>query len=175
MPVTRAPSRISMPWLLIALAASLAIWSSAAARKSGNASSTVTSDPSRRQTLPSSRPITPAPMTPSRLGTSLNSSAPLLSTMRSPSVLATGMLMGSEPVAMMMFSALTVCWLPSWAVMATLPSPSSSAEPSMRVILFFLNSPAMPPVSCLTILSLRATMVGTSTVTSPTVMPWALN
>ena len=35
-----------------------------------------TSAPSRRQTLPSSRPMTPAPMTPSRLGTASNSSAP---------------------------------------------------------------------------------------------------
>ena len=34
--------------------------------------SITTSEPSRRQTLPSSRPMTPAPMTPRRFGTSLN-------------------------------------------------------------------------------------------------------
>jgi hypothetical protein len=49
------------------------------------ASSTVTSAPRRRQTLPSSRPITPAPMTPRRFGTASNSSAPQESTMRLPS------------------------------------------------------------------------------------------
>ena len=44
------------------------------------ASSTTTSAPSRRQTLPSSRPITPAPITPRRFGTASNSSAPQEST-----------------------------------------------------------------------------------------------
>jgi hypothetical protein len=41
----------------------------------------VTSAPRRFHTLPSSRPITPAPITPRRFGTSVKSSAPALSTM----------------------------------------------------------------------------------------------
>ena len=43
---------------------------SAVPRNSGSASRIVTSAPRRFQTLPSSRPITPAPITPRRLGTS---------------------------------------------------------------------------------------------------------
>jgi hypothetical protein len=42
----------------------------------------VTSDPRRFHTLPSSSPITPAPITPRRFGTVSKSSAPTLSTMR---------------------------------------------------------------------------------------------
>src|SRR2546423_11351426 len=60
-------------------------WSSECAlpicRKSGSASSTTTCAPSRRHTLPSSSPITPAPMTPRRFGTASRSSAPQESTM----------------------------------------------------------------------------------------------
>src|SRR2546423_11274410 len=44
--------------------------------RSGNASRTVVAAPRRRQTLPISSPITPAPTTPSRLGTSGMASAP---------------------------------------------------------------------------------------------------
>ncbi len=50
------------------LAASAATCSSAAPRKTGSASSIVTSAPSRRHTLPISSPITPAPITPRRFG-----------------------------------------------------------------------------------------------------------
>ena len=44
-------------------------------------------------------PITPAPMTPRRFGTSVKSSAPTLSTMRSPSNFANGSSIESEPAA----------------------------------------------------------------------------
>ena len=58
-----------MPCRLNCLPASLAMSRSTTARKSSSASSTTTSEPRRFQTLPSSRPITPAPTTPSFFGT----------------------------------------------------------------------------------------------------------
>ncbi len=63
----------------------------------------VTSLPSRFHTLPSSRPITPAPITPNRFGTTSKSSAPALSTMSFPSNFANGSSIGTEPVAMITF------------------------------------------------------------------------
>ena len=68
-PVTLAPSRISSPCFLNNFSVSLAICASTAGRKSGNASRMTTSAPNRCQTLPSSSPITPAPMIPRRFGT----------------------------------------------------------------------------------------------------------
>ena len=47
--------------------------------------------------------MTPAPMMPSRFGTSGNARAPSLSTMRSPSTSATGIRTGTDPVAMTMW------------------------------------------------------------------------
>ena len=54
----------------------------------------MTSAPSRFHTLPSSSPITPAPITPRRLGTSAKSSAPALSTISWPSNFANGSSIG---------------------------------------------------------------------------------
>mmetsp|Transcript_4235 Transcript_4235/g.5962 ORF Transcript_4235/g.5962 Transcript_4235/m.5962 type:complete len:222 (-) Transcript_4235:529-1194(-) len=75
----------------------------------------VTSEPSRFQTDPISRPITPPPITASRLGTSAMSSAPVESTMRPPA-LSTGQVgsgVTSEPLAIMMLVASTPCEPPS--------------------------------------------------------------
>src|SRR6266700_1840378 len=69
-PVILTPSSILSPCLAKIFQASFAICSSAVPRNTGSASRIVTSDPRRRQTLPISRPMTPAPMTPRRLGTS---------------------------------------------------------------------------------------------------------
>ncbi len=146
---------------------------SATGRNSGIASSSVTVLPSRAHTLPSSSPITPAPMMPRRAGTSVKSSAPAESTMRTPSSGATGSGVGREPVARMMCSADTVTTAPSAPVTSTLPSPASRPLPFSHVTPFFLNSPPMPPVNWRTMPSLRATMAAGSIVTSPTVMPWA--
>ena len=52
--------------------------------------------------------MTPAPMMPSRLGTSEKARAPSLSTIRSPSTSATGMRIGTEPVARTMCRAVRV-------------------------------------------------------------------
>ena len=173
-PVTRAPSRMSSPCRPNDLSASRATRWSAAGRKSSSASRTVTSAPSRAQTLPSSRPMTPAPMMPSRFGTSENARAPSLSTMRSPSTSATGIRTGTEPVARTMWRAVRVRRSPSpCGATATLPPPSRVASPAIDSTLFLRRSPATPRVSVRTTLSLRASMRPRSSLTSPASMPWA--
>ena len=75
--------------------------------------------------------------------------------MRRRSISIPGTLRGCEPVATMIcFLAVSVCLSPS--VISTLPPPASRPLPLIQAILFFLNSSSMPPVSPLTILSLRA-------------------
>jgi len=87
--------------------ASRATASSAASKKPGAASRIVTSEPKRFQTEPISRPITPAPMTPSFLGTAEIDSAPSLSRISLLSQGRSGRLRGLEPVAMMICVAST--------------------------------------------------------------------
>ena len=67
-PLIFTPSSIFRPCRPKSFAASFATCSSTAPRKAGSASSSVTSAPSRRHTDPISRPMTPAPTTPRRLG-----------------------------------------------------------------------------------------------------------
>ena len=111
--VTLVSTRMSKPCFLSSLAASFEMSLSATARNSGMASYTTTSEPRRRHTEPSSRPMTPAPITPRRFGASLNSSAPVESTMCSPSVLATGISIGTEPAARITYLAVMVVSVPS--------------------------------------------------------------
>ena len=73
----------------------------------------VTSAPSRRQTLPISSPITPAPMTARRLGTSGIASAPVLLRISFSSNSAPGSARGLEPVATITCLAETVSF-PAW-------------------------------------------------------------
>ena len=68
-------------------------------------STTVTSAPSRFQTLPSSSPIYPPPITTRWPGTRSSSSAPVLVTIRASSTSTPGSGMLSLPVAMTMFLA----------------------------------------------------------------------
>ena len=75
---------------------------SAIGRKSSSASITVTSEPSLDQTLPSSKPIIPAPTTPSVLGTLSKERAPVLSTICLPKT-ADGISIGFDPVAIIIF------------------------------------------------------------------------
>src|SRR5690348_2746557 len=129
----------------------------------------------RFHTEPSSRPITPAPITPRRFGTSVRSSAPALSMMRLPSNFANGSSIGTEPVAMITLAASSVCLAPSSPVTSTLLPFSSLPVPKNGVTglpLTPLNSMATPPVNCLTILSLRPMNVAMSTLAFSTVMPW---
>ena len=65
-------------------------------------STTVTSLPSRLHTEPSSSPITPAPTTSNRLGTSFSAMAPVEETICFSSMVTPGSGATSEPVAMMM-------------------------------------------------------------------------
>ncbi|MNR38907.1 hypothetical protein D3C85_1570550 [compost metagenome] len=65
----------------------------------------VTSEPSRRHTEPSSRPITPAPITASFLGTASKDSAPSLSETMTLSTGTLGKWRAREPVAMITLRA----------------------------------------------------------------------
>ena len=101
--VTLHPKLIFNPCLLNSFKTSLEILLSAIGKNSSMASSTVTSEPSLDQTLPSSNPITPAPIIPNFLGTESNSNAPVLSTISLLLISATGILIGDDPVAMTIF------------------------------------------------------------------------
>ncbi len=107
--VTLVPSRISSPCFCSVFIASLASCLSTVGRNSSIASRITTSEPRRRQTLPSSKPITPAPMIPSVRGAWLNSSAPVESKMRSLSTAATGIVAGTDPVAMIICLPTMTC------------------------------------------------------------------
>ncbi|MCY1432487.1 hypothetical protein D9M71_484870 [compost metagenome] len=173
-PVTRAPRRMFRPCLVRIFRASLETCSSAAGRNLSRASMTVTSAPRRAQTEPSSRPITPAPITPSFFGTAWKSRAPVESTITSWSTGAGGMSTGLEPEARITFSASTICTLPSEPVTSTCLLASSLPWPSSRVTPLALNRVATPPVRFFTMVSLRPTMVGTSMETPLASMPWTL-
>ena len=172
------PSLMSRPTDLVKIRnASLDTASSAAARKVGSASSTVTCEPRRLHTLPISRPITPAPMTQSLPGTSFSDSAPRLSQIRTLSTVTPSICRGKDPVAIMTCFA-SIVSEPLTLVISIRqesPAPVSRPCPWIEVTLFFLNKSEMPPVNCRTILSLRPSMVATSSDTSLTVIPWSLN
>mmetsp|Transcript_8631 Transcript_8631/g.15303 ORF Transcript_8631/g.15303 Transcript_8631/m.15303 type:complete len:202 (+) Transcript_8631:596-1201(+) len=76
-------------------------------------STTVTLLPNRLHTEPSSKPMTPPPITVSRSGTCFSFRAPVLETMTSSSSSMPGKLITSEPVANMMFFASMLCSPPS--------------------------------------------------------------
>ncbi len=71
-------------------------------------STTVTLAPRRRQTEPSSRPMTPPPMTTRCSGTFSNARPPVEVTIFFSSMVRPGSGVESEPVAMTMFLAPTV-------------------------------------------------------------------
>mmetsp|Transcript_13818 Transcript_13818/g.37812 ORF Transcript_13818/g.37812 Transcript_13818/m.37812 type:complete len:286 (-) Transcript_13818:322-1179(-) len=133
---------------------------------------TVTWDPSRLHTLPSSRPMTPPPMTTMRLGTSFRSRAPVDVTMVSSSTSTPGKAAGSEPVARMTFLVLIVSVVPSSLATTTSPGLAvSEPQPFAYVTLFFLKSPSMPLVSPSTDFDFCSIILPTSMDTSPTEMP----
>ena len=108
---------------------------SAIGKNVSSASNTTTSEPRRRHTEPNSKPITPAPMTPRRLGTSGNFNAPVESTIKSSSTGATGILTGTEPVARITYFGSKTCTSPSNGVNSTflpasnLPVPCNHSIP----------------------------------------------
>ncbi len=120
---------MSSPCLRKIFSASFATCSSTGIRKSGSASIITTSAPRRAHTLPSSRPMTPAPTTPSRCGTSVNSSAPVESTISSPNG-AGGISIGTEPVARITLPASMISASPSCGVNSTLRPASNLPLPA---------------------------------------------
>ena len=140
--------------------ASLATLSSAAARKPGSASRMTTFEPSRRHTLPSSSPITPAPITPSRSGTSVNASAPTLSQTSAWSTGTPGRWRALEPVATMTaFASATSASRRRRSprpASHSAPRPTNLPWPLSQTILFLRKSVSMPFVIFETIPSLRA-------------------
>ncbi len=124
-------------------------------------STTSTSEPRRRHTEPSSSPITPAPITSSRFGTSGNDSAPVDDTIWRSSISMPGSVAASEPVAITMFFA-SSSRTPSFVFTLTRPGAVIFPSPTMPVTLFFLNRNSTPLVSSPTTLFLCAIIAGRS-------------
>ena len=98
--------------------------------------------------------MTPAPTTISRFGTWLSESAPVELTMRCSSISTPRSGATSEPVAMTIAAASTVCCVPSAPATCTLPGPAMLPMPGKVSILFFLNRKATPEVFASTTLAL---------------------
>ncbi len=79
----------------------------------------------------------------------------------------------SEPVAMTMLRVSISSSPPSLSAIATLPGAAMRPWPAKLVILFFLNSPAMPLVRFETTPSLRAISAFRSMSSDPVLMPWS--
>ena len=172
------PRCIASPCFAKSFFASFAIASSATPRNSGSASSTVTLAPSRRHTLPISRPITPAPTTPSVFGTSASASAPSLSSTRTLSIAVPGSGRGFDPVATITcFAASSAGLAPS--TFTTQPAealpPANAPRPWKNVTLFLRNRKRMPSLFCATTFSLRACILATSMPRLSSVIPWSAN
>ena len=125
-------------------------------------STTVTSAPSRRHTEPSSSPITPAPMTSSRLGTFGSDSAPVDDTTVFSSMSMPGSLATSEPVAMTIDLASMSCFSPLMNVTSTTPGALMRPVPWKWSTLFFRIRKATPSVLPLTPSSLKASILARS-------------
>mmetsp|Transcript_21416 Transcript_21416/g.50785 ORF Transcript_21416/g.50785 Transcript_21416/m.50785 type:complete len:225 (+) Transcript_21416:572-1246(+) len=117
------PCFLSTLWKVVAISESRpgVMWS--------RNSTTVTSVPSRRQTEPISRPMTPAPMTIIFLGISFRSSAPVEVVMIFSSTGTPGSEAGTEPVAMTMFLVSRVWTSPSRPLTLTAPALRISPVP----------------------------------------------
>ena len=134
-----------MPCLVMERWKAWASSASAPGRVRSRYSTTVTSAPRRRQTEPSSSPMTPAPMTIIDFGTAERASAPVESTIRAWSTSTPGRRDGSDPVAMTMLRASSTVSPPA-PVTVTLPGPVMRPKPLIHSTLFFLNRNSMPLV-----------------------------
>ena len=128
-----------MPWRAKMRWACLPISPSRPGSTRSRNSTTVTCAPSRRHTEPSSRPITPAPTTISRCGTWASDSAPVELTTRSSSISTPLSGATSEPVAMTIALASTMCSAPSSPATRTLPGPAMLPVPLEGVDLVLLE------------------------------------
>ena len=108
-----------MPCFFKHLAASFDKSLSIVLKKLSIASRTTTSLPKRCHMVPISKPITPAPIIPKRLGTSLIFKAPTLSIIISSVKGAEGIVTGTDPAAKITLPAFKWLSLPSAAVTLT--------------------------------------------------------
>ena len=150
-PSTFAPVSMRTFCFLISRAQALAISSSSSGRIWSSASSSTTSVPSRPSADAISVPDAPAPITHSRDGCSLSSHMPAVSRMRLPNW-RSRIGFATEPHASTTRSV-SISVPSNWPPIFTLPSSVTEPKPSIRSILFFLNSIPTPPVSVLTTLS----------------------
>ena len=102
-------------------------------------STTVTSDPRRRQTEPSSSPMTPAPTTSSFFGGTARLRAPVDETTVFSSISTPGSCATSEPVAMTIALASSVVSSPFSALTITLPGAAIRPCPAHPVDLVLLE------------------------------------
>ena len=159
--------------------ASLAIAVSTTPRNAGSASSTVTSAPSRRQTLPISRPITPAPTTPSLLRHAGNRQRAFV--VEHAHVVDGHARQRPRLRARWRRSRASRRVRPAWRRRhSTLPArrrslPANDPMPWKNATLFFLNRYRMPSLFCATTRSLRASIFATSIARPATSMPWSAN
>ena len=162
-----------MPCFLNDRSSSAETASSSPGTSRGSSSMSVTSLPNRRKIDANSTPTAPLPMIAIDFGISFRPIASSLVMMRLRSSSMPGTLRACEPVATMIsLVAVSVCLSPS--VISTLSLPASRPEPLIQSILFLRNSSSTPPVSDLTILSLRACtwpMSMRRSVASPIVSP----
>ena len=159
------PCLVRMRWNALLISASMP-----GVMRSRN-STTVTSAPRRFHTEPSSSPMTPAPTTSNFFGTDVRAMAPVDDTICFSSTVTPGSGATSEPVAMMMFLAVSSRVLPSASLTETLPplpfeeAAVIFASPTMPSTLFFLNRNSTPLVSSPTTLVFCAIMAGRSSST----------
>eukprot|EP00126_Sphaerothecum_destruens_P011011 Sdes_comp20840_c0_seq1m17521 len=129
-------------------------------------STTVTFAPSLAHTEPSSRPITPPPITTKCSGTLARERAPVEETMLTSSISMPGKGATSEPVASKILDAVMVCLEPVLAPWISIFwGPVRVAWPFTWCTLFFLNRPSIPFVRVLTAFSLAFIMVARSSLT----------
>ena len=137
----------------------------------GRNSRIVTSDPSRAQTDPSSRPIAPAPTTRNLGGASTKVSASVLLTIVLPSNFANGSSIAALPVAMTIFFVSISCCSPLDDLTETLPGAVIVPNPSNVVTLFVFMSARTPLFIVLTTLSLRCCIFARSTLAFSMIIP----
>ena len=132
-----------------------------------------TSAPSRRHTEPSSRPITPAPITSRRLGTLGRASAPVEETIVSSSMSMPGSRATSEPVAMTMLLVSSCCLPPPASATSTLPGPEDGGGAVEGVDLVLLEQEGDAVDVALHALVLEGQHLGRSSFGAGTSMPMA--
>mmetsp|Transcript_18839 Transcript_18839/g.47866 ORF Transcript_18839/g.47866 Transcript_18839/m.47866 type:complete len:313 (-) Transcript_18839:260-1198(-) len=170
-PITFVPNMKFMPCFLSDLVKAVPTSLSRKGQILSPNSTTVTLEPKRRHTEPSSRPITPPPITIKFSGTLSRARAPVELTTVFSSKGRKGSSMGSEPVASMTFLVLITLVVLSLRVTSTSLLLRSFPKPFSYVTLFFLKRCSMPPVSDLTVFCLWSITFDRSKETPSQLMP----